>query len=74
MGGDGGDELFGGYPKYYMHPIADILSILPGTLLRLLKYGVRKLPLNPNNTLLNYKVLKFINHIKSNLAYVCIWL
>ncbi|MBL7085736.1 MAG: asparagine synthase (glutamine-hydrolyzing) [Candidatus Cloacimonetes bacterium] len=66
IGGEGGDELFGGYPKYFMHPIADILSILPRPLLKMISYGVRLLPLNPNNTFFNYKVTRFFKHIKDD--------
>ncbi len=43
--GEGGDELFAGYPKYAVEPLARTLSMLPGPLRDpLLDHGVDKLP------------------------------
>ncbi|MFM7232454.1 MAG: asparagine synthase (glutamine-hydrolyzing) [bacterium] len=42
--GEGGDELFGGYPKYAVEPVARRLAALPGPLRALVLAGVDHLP------------------------------
>src|SRR5487761_89849 len=49
LAGEGGDELFGGYPKYAAEGLAGWNSVvpqaLPGALARLLPYGARRMQL-----------------------------
>lgn len=42
--GEGGDELFAGYPKYAVEPVARRIAHLPGPLRALLLAGVDRLP------------------------------
>src|SRR2546430_6621728 len=65
LGGDGGDELFAGYPMYRGHRWAEIYSRVPG----ILKTGiieplVRRLPVKTKNLSFDYKALRFITGAK----------
>ena len=65
LGGDGGDELFAGYPMYRGHRWAEIYSRVPG----ILKTGiieplVRLLPVKTKNLSFDYKALRFITGAK----------
>lgn len=64
LGGDGGDEMFGGYPKYYIHRYARHYDRLPNFMKKqLVDRVIRKLPLKPENRILNYKVKKFLDSV-----------
>jgi asparagine synthase (glutamine-hydrolysing) len=63
LGGDGGDELFGGYPTYQAQKLARVYDALPGPL-RALVGGAGRLvagglPVNTNNLSLDFKLKKF---------------
>ncbi|MGB9178178.1 MAG: asparagine synthase (glutamine-hydrolyzing) [Pyrinomonadaceae bacterium] len=61
LGGDGGDELFAGYPMYYGHRIAQLYSRVPAFLRRsLVEPAVRRLPVSTKNLSFDFKAKRFI--------------
>ena len=65
LGGDGGDELFAGYPMYAGHRWAEIYKYVP-SLLRagIVEPFVRVLPVKTKNLSLDYKALRFVKGSK----------
>ncbi len=61
VGGDGGDELFAGYPTYFGHQVADRYDRLPAALRHLaIRPLVELLPARFGNYTLDYKARKFV--------------
>ena len=61
LGGDGGDELFAGYPMYFGHKMAAIYDAIP----RFLRAGiiepvVNNLPVSTKNLSFDYKAKRFV--------------
>ncbi len=61
LGGDGGDELFAGYPMYYAHKVAAMYDAVP----KFLRAGVieplvNTLPVSTKNMAFDYKAKRFI--------------
>ncbi len=61
LGGDGGDELFAGYPMYFAHKVARIYKTIP----RFMRRGaiepiVNRLPTSTNNLSFDYKAKRFV--------------
>jgi asparagine synthase (glutamine-hydrolysing) len=64
LAGEGGDELFGGYPTYQAHQYAAIWRALPkGLRDGFLEPALRKLPVSLNNLSFDYKVKRFISAV-----------
>lgn len=61
LGGDGGDELFAGYPTYQAHRLAAFYSLLPGPLKKTAHYAVDRLPVSLKNFSFDFKAKKFLS-------------
>ncbi|HKR15359.1 MAG TPA: asparagine synthase (glutamine-hydrolyzing) [Pyrinomonadaceae bacterium] len=65
LGGDGGDELFAGYPMYAGHRWAEVYKHVPGLLRRgIVEPLVRLLPVKTKNLSFDYKALRFVSGAK----------
>lgn len=61
LGGDGGDELFAGYPMYYAHTVAAKYLAIPSILRRgLIEPVVNALPVSTKNMSFDYKAKRFV--------------
>jgi len=63
LGGDGGDELFAGYPTYFAHKFARPYEQYLGLLHPLAVYLANLLPVSDNNISFDFKVKKFLSGI-----------
>ena len=65
LGGDGGDELFAGYPMYAGHRWAEVYKRFPTVLRRgLFEPVVKLLPVKTKNLSFDYKALRFVTGAK----------
>ncbi len=61
LGGDGGDEIFAGYPMYYAHKVANIYGKVPQFLRNgLIEPIVNNLPVSNKNLSFDYKAKRFV--------------
>ncbi len=61
LGGDGGDELFAGYPMYYAHKIAAKYLAVPKLFRRgVIEPVVNALPVSTKNLSFDYKAKRFV--------------
>src|SRR6201988_2075031 len=61
LGGDGGDEIFAGYPMYAGHRWAEFYKRVPGILRTgVVEPAIRLLPVKTKNLSLDYKALRFV--------------
>ncbi|PYS86677.1 MAG: asparagine synthase (glutamine-hydrolyzing) [Acidobacteria bacterium] len=65
LGGDGGDELFAGYPMYYAHKVAARYAMIPRFIRNgLIEPAVRALPVSTKNLSFDFKAKRFIRASK----------
>ncbi|MBK7933071.1 MAG: asparagine synthase (glutamine-hydrolyzing) [Pyrinomonadaceae bacterium] len=61
LGGDGGDEIFAGYPMYYAHKVAKTYRSIPKFLrTAVIEPTVRALPVSTENMSFDYKAKRFV--------------
>ena len=61
LGGDGGDEIFAGYPMYFGHRMARAYLSVPGVLRRsLIEPVINLLPVKTKNLSFDYRAKRFI--------------
>ncbi len=63
LGGDGGDELFSGYPTYLAHKFANQYERCLGFLHPVINYFGNLLPVSDDNISFDFKVKKFLSGI-----------
>jgi asparagine synthase (glutamine-hydrolysing) len=63
LGGDGGDELFAGYPTYVAHKFANLYERYLEVLHPAINYFGNLLPVSDNNISFDFKVKKFLSGI-----------
>ncbi len=68
LGGDGGDELFAGYPMYVAHRLAEATRLVPRPLLALAERAAAKLPVSHRNMSLDFKLKKTLEGLRYPLA------
>lgn len=65
LGGDGGDELFAGYPMYYAHKVANAYAAVPLFIRSgLVEPVVKRLPVSTKNLSFEYKAKRFVRSSK----------
>lgn len=70
LGGDGGDELFAGYPTFQAEKIADYYEKIPKTWHRkIVSPLVNHLPSSPKNFSLDFKIKKFVSAFDHDKKY-----
>lgn len=69
LGGDGGDELFAGYPMYYAHKMAKVYDSIPGFVRSgMIEPVVNSLPVSTKNLSFDYKAKRFVAASKYDLV------
>ena len=60
LGGDGGDELFAGYPMHQAHKLAGLARMTPAPVRSLAAAAARAMPVDHSNFAAPFKVLSFL--------------
>jgi asparagine synthase (glutamine-hydrolysing) len=63
LGGDGGDELFAGYPTYQAYLLSRYYERVPRIIRSLVEAGVKRLPVSFDNMSFDFRAKKFIHGI-----------
>jgi asparagine synthase (glutamine-hydrolysing) len=67
LGGDGGDEIFAGYPMYFGHRVARAYSRVPRALRRLVvEPAIRRLPVKTKNLSFDFKARRFVEGMRTD--------
>jgi asparagine synthase (glutamine-hydrolysing) len=79
LGGDGGDELFGGYPMHRAHRVASIGRLIPGWMVAALDAGVSVQPVSHRNFSPGFKLRTFLRGASkpppyNHVAWMSSWL
>ena len=62
LSGDGGDELFAGYPTYQAHQLARIYDVVPGWIRRrVVRPAVHRLPVSLDDLSLDFRLKRFVD-------------
>ena len=69
LGGDGGDELFAGYPTFQAHKLVGVYNKMPSPFRKLFKRAVLLLPTSYNNISLDFKLKKFLADTESEICH-----
>jgi len=69
LGGDGGDELFAGYPMYYGHKVAAAYGSIPRFVrASLIEPIVNRLPVSTKNMSFDYRAKRFVRSSHSDIV------
>jgi asparagine synthase (glutamine-hydrolysing) len=66
LGGDGGDELFGGYDTFIAEDVAGLASRVPQPLLRFVERLVALVPASTRNISLEFKLKRFLSALEAD--------
>lgn len=69
LGGDGGDELFAGYPTFQAEIFADLYLKIPKPFRAVIEKLINVLPVSEKNFSCEFKLKKFINGVKHDKKY-----
>lgn len=64
LSGEGGDELFGGYPTYAAAALAHTVARLPRPLVGAVRSTVNRLPVSTANLSLDFKLKRFFGYLQ----------
>ena len=69
LGGDGGDEIFAGYPMYFAHKVSNLYGKIPHVFRNnLIEPLVNSLPVSNKNLSFDYKAKRFVRASKYDLV------